>query len=277
MGSSDSVWANVLNPLKALWATIVAYLPNLFAALVLLFFGYVFARLLAWAARKITRRFRVERLSKKAGLQEAVNETGLDMSVSTVIGQIVFWMIMLTFMISAANALGLPRLSATIQQAVLYLPRLLGAVLIGLIGVFVAHLARKGIQSASRNIGLTYGTPLASLVYGLLIVVTASLAISQLQIKMALLNQLVLVVVLAVGAAIALSLGLGARDLAGNVIAGIYARDLFQPGSRIEVGAISGQLIAVGTAKTLIQSGDKIVSVSNKLLIEETVHNTPAN
>ena len=103
-----------------------------------------------------------------------------------------------------------------------------------------------------------------------------SLAIGQLEIETDLLNQVVSIMLFAIGAAVALSLGLGTRTTAGNIVAGLYARDLFpRRATKSTVGDISGTVIEVSTTNTLLELDDGTTySMPNSLLVESQVHTT---
>lgn len=267
----------LLNPLTALWNQFVALLPHLMAAVFLVVIGYFLAKFLGFLASKVLKKLGLDRLSQSTGLEQVAAESGIEVSVSAILGQIVFWLVMLTFLLSAASALGLPRLSETINEVVLYIPKIIGAVFVGLIGLFAAHAARKTVQAAGQRGGLVYAKQLSGFLYVLLLIVTFSLAFSQLELEVGLLNQLLTIAALTIGVAIALSLGMGTRDIVENIISGYYARDIHHPGTHIECGAISGELIVIGTTKTLIQvNEDTTVAVSNRQLLDQTTATSKA-
>jgi small-conductance mechanosensitive channel len=71
---------------------------------------------------------------------------------------------------------------------------------------------------------------------------------------------------------VALALGLGTRDVAGNIVAGVYARDLYQPGVTIRCGDLSGEILEVGSTSVVIRvNADKTVTVPNRRLLDEQV------
>ena len=267
----------LLNPLTALWNQIVVLLPNLLAALLLIIAGYAFGKFLAFLAAKLFARMGLDRLGQSTGLEQAAADSGFRVTLSVTLSQLIFWVVMLTFLISAANAMGLPRLSETINQIVLYLPKVIGAIVVGLIGLFSAHAVRKAVRAAGNRAGLAYAKPLSAFLYAVLLIVTLSLAFGQLELEVALLNQLLGIAALTMGISVALSLGLGTRDIARDIIAGHYARELHQPGSRVSFKDISGEIIAVSTTKTLVKTdASTLVSVSNRTLLDETVVTTVA-
>ena len=271
----DDVQETVLRPMVGLWARIVEFIPNIAAAVFLLIVGYIVAKLIGAVIAKVLEKVGLDRITESAGITNAVQSTGIQSTASQIFGKIVYWLIFLTFMISAADTLGLPRVSSTIDDFVLYLPKLLGALLVVIIGLFAAHLVRTAIETATAGMNLEYGKALGTLVHTVMLIVIASLAIGQLEIETALLNQVVSIALFAVAAAVALSLGLGTRNVSSNIIAGLYARDLFQPGDKVEVGEIHGVVIEVSTTNTVVELDDgSTYSIPNQALLEERVRTT---
>ena len=271
----DEVQESVWEPMVGLWTKVLEFLPNIAAALLLLLFGYLVAKMFGLVITKVLSKLGLDKLTERSGVASAVQSTGIDTSASSIIGKIVYWLIFLLFMIAAADSLGLPRVSDTINGFVQYLPKLVGALLVVIIGLFAAHLVRAAIETASSGMQLDYGKALGSLIYTLMVIVVISLAIGQLEIETELLNQVVSIVLFAIGAAVALSLGMGTRSTAGNIVAGLYARDLFPPGDKISVGDISGTVIEVSTTNTLLELEDGTTySIPNSTLVESQVHTT---
>lgn len=271
----DDVQDTVLRPMLSLWTKVAEFMPNIVAALALLIIGYFVARIVGMIITKLLAKIGLDKLTERAGLAGAVEVTGIRTSASAIFGKIVYWLIFLTFMISAADALSLPRVSSTIDDFVLYLPKLIGAMLVVIIGLFAAHLVRTAIESAAQGMQLDYGKALGTVAYALIVIVVISLAINQLEIETALLNQVVSIMLFAIAAAVALSLGLGTRSIASNIISGLYARDLFPPGDMIKVGDIAGRVIEVSATNTLIELEDGTTySLPNSELVESQVHTT---
>ena len=91
-------------------------------------------------------------------------------------------------------------------------------------------------------------------------------------VKADLLDNVIAVVLISVGAAVALALGLGSRDIAGQILAGIYVRELYAVGQQIQIGEIEGQIEEIGTVKTtLLTESGELVSVANRVLLEQRV------
>ncbi|MGE0679504.1 MAG: mechanosensitive ion channel domain-containing protein [Candidatus Binatia bacterium] len=264
----DIIVAATTNP----WAKMMAFIPNLLGMVIILLIGYLISRGLQKLTALILRRVGFDRLSSRVGLHGMFEQAGIQVTASDIIGRLVFWLFMLTFLISATETLGLSNLSRTIDAFVRYLPHVIGAVVIFIIGMTLAHFVRDLVRGGAEGLGVDYAKGLGSLAYGALIVVTGSLAVGQLQIETVLFNRVVEIVLIATGAALALALGLGTRDIAKHIVAGAYIRDLYRPGMNLTIGADSGSVQDVGTVITRIKTADgRTIYIPNGQLTETVV------
>ena len=258
--------------MTTLWTKIASFIPNLIAALLIILLGLVVAKIADTVLSKGFAKIGLDRLMSGAGVSKLLRRAGITAPVSRLIGKIVYWFIVLTFVISAAETLGLARVSSTLDAFALYLPKVFGAALILLAGLLLSHVVNGIVRGAAEGIGVDYAQGLGRFAQGLLVIITVSLAIGQLQIETALLNTVIAIVLVSFGAAAALALGLGSREVVGQIIAGVYIRELYQVGDRIRVAEIEGVIDEIGTVKTsLVTDEGSIISVSNRVLLDERV------
>jgi small-conductance mechanosensitive channel len=258
--------------MTALWTKVANFIPNLFGALVVVLLGFVVAKLLDALLSKLLAKLGLDRLMGGTGLTKIIGRAGVKVPISTVIGKIVYWFVLLIFLVSAAESLGLQRVSATLDMLALYLPKVFGAALVLLVGVLLAQLVNGLVRGAAEGVGIDYSAGLGRIAQWLVIIISLSVAISQLEVKTDLLNHVIVIGLITVGLAVALALGLGSREIAGQIIAGIYVRELFQVGQFIQIGEVEGQIEEIGTVKTTLLTGDgELVSFSNRILLDQRV------
>ncbi|MBA1275096.1 mechanosensitive ion channel family protein [Stutzerimonas azotifigens] len=263
---------NLLSAMSSLWASVAAFLPRLFGALIVVVLGFVIAKLLDTLLSKVLARLGLDRLMAGTGLTKLLARVGIRAPVSTLIGKIVYWFVLLIFLVSAAESLGLERVSSTLDVLALYIPKVFGAALILLAGVLLAQLVSGLVRGAAEGVGLDYAGGLARLAQGLVIIISISVAIGQLEVKTELLNYVIAIVLISVGLAVALAFGLGSRDLVAQILAGIYIRELYEVGQRIGLADLEGQIEEIGTVKTLLLTDNgELVSVANRTLLEQRV------
>lgn len=263
---------SLVTAMTALWTKVASFIPNLFVALILVLLGFVVAKLLDTLLSKLLAKVGLDRLMAGTGLTKLLARAGIQASVSTLIGKIVYWFVLLIFLVSAAESLGLERVSATLDVLALYLPKVFGAALVLLAGVLLAQLVSGLVRGAAEGVGLDYANGLGRIAQGLVIIISISVAIGQLEVKTELLNNVIAIVLISVGLAVALALGLGSREIAGQILAGIYVRELYEVGQQVTIDEVVGVIEEIGTVKTILLTEDgELVSVANRVLLEQRV------
>ena len=268
-----NVWTqSLVAAMTALWTKIANFIPNLFGALVVVLLGFVVAKLLDALLSKLLAKLGLDRLMGGTGLTKILARVGIQVPISTLIGKIVYWFVLLVFLVSAAQSLGLDRVSSALDLLTVYLPKVFGALLVLLAGVLLAQVLNGLVRGAAESVGFDYAGGLGRVTQGLVIIISISVAISQLEVKTDLLNHVIVIVLITVGLAIALAMGLGSREIAGQILAGIYVRELYQVGQEVRIGEVEGQIEEIGPVKTtLLTDEGELVSISNRILLEQHV------
>ncbi|GAB1266133.1 hypothetical protein NBRC116493_16520 [Aurantivibrio infirmus] len=267
-------WAQpFFNAMSSVWENTISFLPNLIAAIALLIIGFFVAKALNILISRILASVGFNSLGVKTGVSQVLERSGITSKLSDLTGKFIFWIIFLTFLVSSAEILGLDRVSDTIDQLIKYLPKVVGAGFVLIVGLFLGNLIKDLIEGSAETIGIEYTKPLGNLVFSVICIIVISLAINQLEIETDLLNLIISILIGALALAIAISLGLGTRDLSKNVVASVYARDLFKVGDRVKYEKIEGSIVQVGAVKTLVRLKDgSITTIPNNALITSTIN-----
>jgi small-conductance mechanosensitive channel len=263
-------WAS--DPLVALYNRLATLAPNLLGALVLLLFGYLLGKLLGAVTRRLLAKLGIDELAKRSGLQGFLQQWGMQREISALLGTIAFAFVLLAFAISAADSLGLAAAGQTVAQVMLFLPKFVAAVVVLVLGLMAASWLAGLVRRAADSAGVDYAPTLARLTMGALAALVVLLAVDQLDIRIVLLQEVIGIALTAIGVAVALSLGLGTRGLAGEIVAGVYLRDLLKEGDRIEWNGIAATVREVGTIKTVLVLADgRLLTVANSRLSADAV------
>ena len=144
MDNQNTISDQMVASLDSIWTRIADYLPTLLGALALLIVGFLVAKLLSFAVRSGSRRLGIDRAMRFAGVHALLpSGTGTEQTLSGLLGVLVFWLVMLAFVISAADVLGLAGVAAAVNVVIAFLPRVIGALFVALVGVLLARLARR--------------------------------------------------------------------------------------------------------------------------------------
>src|SRR3954451_19802100 len=197
-------------------------LPALLGALVILFAGYLLAKVLEKLTDRLLRRIRLNYLLERGGITQAVERSGTHVNPTRVISNLVFWLVMFTVILLAANALGLQSLANVVQTLVSYIPSVIAAIVIILVGIVLGGFV-GGLIGASAG-GVHGGRSLARIGRGGVLLLAIFMALQELGIATDIVTPAFAILFGAIALALALSFGLGNRELAGEITRDWYER-----------------------------------------------------
>ena len=135
-------WLKIVSdPFLTFWSRVVATLPAVVGALILLLFGFMLGRGLRKTAEKLLAVIRLDEHTEKFGFNEILSRVGFGRSPSYIIGFLVYWLIVLVFIVSASNVLQLTVVSELLENLVLFIHKLIASMLILLGGLVFGHFA----------------------------------------------------------------------------------------------------------------------------------------
>ncbi len=197
-------------------------IPNLLAALVILFAGYLLAKLIQRGVARVLVRLRLNEALARGGVISAVERSGAHVNPARILANLVFWCVMFAVLLVAANALGLKSLADVFAELVGYIPSVIAAVVIVIAGILLGGFV-EGLIRASA--GTIHGGPtLARVARVSVVVIAVFMALQELGVATEIVTTAFAILFGAVALALALSFGLGNRDLAGEVTREWYER-----------------------------------------------------
>lgn len=262
----SQLMSGVRESLTELTRWTIAQQPRLFSAAALLVAGVGLALLFRLLAVRLMRA--LERVVPGRALRGGPPRLTIDRRISDIVGLIVFWTVLLFFIAAAADTVGLPLLGASVSGLGFYVPRLLGAVLVVVIGLIVGNLARDAVTATAAAAGAPFAAAVGQIVRVAILVAASLIAVGQLGIDITLLTAILSVMVAAVLGAFALAFGLGARTAVSNIIGAHYLRQTFQAGHTVRFGAIEGTVAAITSTAVVIRVPDGQVVIPAKQFSE---------
>lgn len=204
------------NAMNNLFTEILLFLPNLLAGILVLVIGLLVASLLGSVARKAVQYAQLDRLAGDSETTTRLKDSGIEFSPSGMVGWIVKWFFIIVTFIAVAEIFGLAQVTAFLNSVMLYIPNVVAAVLILIIGIVVGDVLQKVVRAsagASRVISGN-GDALGSVARWAVVIFSLFAALSQLGIAENLIQILVAGIVLA----LAISIGLGSKDKVKSII-----------------------------------------------------------
>lgn len=202
-----------------LWFTVAQYLPAILAAVIVFVIGWIVGVILYRVVVEIVRVLRIDDALRTAGMNEAAKNAGFNLDIARFLGTLVEWFVIIVFLVAALDILGLTRVTIFLQTVVLlYLPQVIVAALILILGAIVAEVVRGLVSGSARAAG-AHGANLAGTVAKYAIWVTAILAaLNQLGVATEFVQTLFTGIVIAASLAFGLAFGLGGKEAASRTI-----------------------------------------------------------
>lgn len=258
----------LLQSFGGLWDSILAAAPKLVVGLILAVAGLLLAKLIEVVLRYVLTRIRFDRLVEKAGIDKALQRIGLRQQLNLFLPRLVYFLVLFLLAKTGADALGLVAISDAIGAFFAYLPNIVAALLLVILGTTLGQFAGEMVTQSARSSGIDFAPSLGKIVSGLIIFVVSMMAVAQLKIDTEIVRIVTSFVLGGAALAFGLSFGLGTRDVIRNITAGFYARKFLQVGRRLEVSGQQGVLTEINATHAILQSADREISVANRLFLD---------
>lgn len=193
----------------------VGFIPDLIGALIVILIGVV----VAWAAKtvivKVLSYIKIKPYLEKAGLSKALPGK---VDFAALIGDLVQWIIIIAFLLPALDILNLSQVNELLSRVISYIPNVIVAVALVMIGAIVADLVAKVVESAAQTIGVSTAKALADIAKYAIIIFVILASLYQLGIAAPLIDRLFTAVVGMVAIAGGLAFGLGGQEAAKDAV-----------------------------------------------------------
>ncbi len=208
----------MFQPLQDALSAFLSFIPQLIGAIVILIVGYVVAKVLQAVVVRILRAVGFEGWMERGGIKQFFDRTQTRETPASVLGKLVFWFVFIIAITMAADALGIPQVSAVLAQLIAYIPNIIAAILILILAALLANFLAGVVR------GATGSDILGSVARYAIIVYAVFAALTQLGIAVQLTANTFLILLGAVALAAALAFGIGGREVAGEIIEKAYNR-----------------------------------------------------
>ncbi|MBU3959146.1 MAG: hypothetical protein KKH29_01265 [Candidatus Omnitrophica bacterium] len=207
----------IFMPVKDLLIRSWDFFANFLAAIVVFVLGWIVAKVIKTVVTKVLKGLRLDSIAEQAKISNFLSKGGIKYTLSELVGLIIYWVILLGVIISSMNLLKLTGVSNLLDKILGYTPNVIGAVVILVVGMFVAIFVASIVRTAAANIGLNQANLLSKIVEAIIVIFSILVALEELQIGAVLISAMSIILA-SMGLAVALAFGLGCKEIAGRSI-----------------------------------------------------------
>ncbi|MDO8662496.1 MAG: hypothetical protein Q7K98_04655 [Candidatus Omnitrophota bacterium] len=215
-----SSWQIVLlEPARTVLSQIGQFVVNILLVLIILIIGWLISKVIRTIVTKGLRAVKLDELSDRIELEALLEKGGIGYSFSELIGIICYWLALLVTFMVAINSIGLTIAADLLNKVVLYIPNVIAAIFILILGMFAATILKNIVLTAANNAGISQGKLLAKTVEVIIALFAIFVALEQLNIGIRITELTLAIALGTIGLGLSLAFGLGCREIAGKFVA----------------------------------------------------------
>ena len=213
-------WSEVLNKsFQNLWIGVIDFIPSLIVAIIIFIIGWIISALLGRVISQMIKSLGVDKVLRRTGVEKTLNKAGFQLNSGRFIGGLVKWFVIIVFLVASFDVLGLSQVNQFLQQVVLlYLPKVIAAVLILLVAAVIAEAVESLVKGSAKMADVKVSRFLGVISRWSIWVFAVLVALYQMGVAATFIQTIFTGLVIAVSLAIGLAFGLGGKNAASDAI-----------------------------------------------------------
>lgn len=212
-------WSTEVRTLtEDVWNRAVDFTPNIIGAVIILLVGAIFAFLLGYVVTRVLQAVKIQSLADQSKLTEVLKKTKLRTDVADISGSFVKWVVILAFMIPAANVLKIEGVANFFEGVLLYVPISVGVAILLVFGYQVADVVARIVRTVTESVGTTVARAAEMIVRWTILISVGITALFALGVPREFTFIMFIGVVAALAIALGLAFGLGGQNHADDLV-----------------------------------------------------------
>ncbi len=261
--------------LQQMLADFIQVLPKIALALIILILGWILAKIIAGVVRKLLVKTPLDEAAEKLNSIDLVQKTNIKIIPSTVFAKILYYFILLLSIVAAADVLSMEAISDLISDIIGFIPRILVAGIVLMIGIFIADFIKDMITTVCQSLGIPSAKMIGGFVFWFIFLTALVSAMGQAGIETDFIMSNLSMLLAGGVFAFALGYGIASRDMMANFLASFYSKDKVNIGDNITIDGVTGEVIDMDSNSLTIQSNNRKIFIPLKKLSTENleIHN----
>ncbi|MEM6261269.1 MAG: hypothetical protein AAGI38_02095, partial [Bacteroidota bacterium] len=255
---------------------ILGAFSTLVSAIVLLFIGWLIAKVIANIVEKLLRRLKLDELGERLNQSEVLQNSKVKIRPVFILKKFIYWLVLLMFVLMASDYLGLTIVSEQIGKLVAYLPVLLTAGAVFVIGYYIANGVKDLVGSSCKSLGINSWKLISNAVFYILLLTVVVTALNQAGVDTQIITANISIIIAGVILAFSIAYGLAARPVLANMLTSFYTKNKYHTGQVIDVDGYKGEIIHMDAISLTLDLGDRQVVFPLHRLMDGMVTIHPA-
>lgn len=258
--------------LQKLVEDFIAVIPNLLGAIVIFIIGWLLARIIAKLVRRFLVTIGADRLAERLNEIDIVYQNNIKVVPSILLSKLTYYLLMFIFVIAATDVLNMPVISDLISDVLNYVPVLISAVLVLVVGLLACDVLKNIVKTACDSLAVPASGLIANFVFYFLLINVVLIALSQAKIDTDFIQDNLSILLAGVVLAFSIGYGFASRSIVANFLASFYNRGKIQVGDTIEIDGVSGEVISMDSGvMTILSDGREVMMPLSRITTEKVI------
>ena len=259
------------NTLSTILDNIAVALPNILGAIFILFVGFLFNKIVRLIVKRIFKIGKIKEVSEKINDTEFFGEADFKINIEKIILGFIKWFLLLVFIIIAADIVKLTIISTEIANLLRYVPQLISAVIIFVIGLYGAKFIEKTLIKIFKSMDFNGSKLVSSIVFYIIMIFVTVTAVNQAGIDTSIITNNFTLILGAFLLAFALAFGLGSKTIVADLLKTFYARKNYAVGDRIKMNTIEGTIESIDSIFVTLKTENGKLVIPIKEITENRI------
>lgn len=246
--------------LSGMGSEIAQSFPKIIGAIAILLLGWLVIKITLFILGKLLRLAKIDSLNDKVNGMDITGKGDFKVDIVKIILGFVRWLLILVFLIVAADILNWKIISVEIGNLLRYLPRFFSALILLMIGFYIGNLVKQTVKRVFDSFEFGGSKIVSGLLFYIIVIFMSITALNQAGVDTTIITNNITLILGAFLLAFALGVGLGSRDVIADILRSFYTRKTYAVGDKIVIGEDEGTIEAIeNNSLTLITKAGKFV------------------
>lgn len=260
---------NLWGLLQELLGSFAQAIPNLLGALAVLLIGIIVAKVVSRVTRRLLVTIGADKLAERLNEIEIVYKSNIKLVPSLLLSKVVYYFLVFIFVVAATDILNMPAISSLMGQILNYIPVLISAMAVFVIGLLVSDFLKNVVKTTCDSLGIPAANMISNVVFYFLFLNVVMIALSQAGIDTDFIQDNISILLAGVVLAFAIGYGFASRNIVANFLASFYNKGKIKVGDSIGINGLKGRVLEIdGSALTLDVDGHEVLIPLSKLVSE---------
>jgi len=257
--------------LENMWSSFLEFVPKALLGIAFFIVALVVLKIVNFVLSKLLKVTNIDSLTTKLNEAELFGKSDFTVQPSKIILKFVKFLLIMIFVIIGAEKLGLHMITEGIGSFIAYLPVLITALLIFVIGVYIGSIVKGAIQNTFKSLEISGSNLVSNIAFYAIVVIVTITALNQAGIDTSMITSNLTMIVGAMLAAFTIAFGLGSRDVILRLLFGFYTRKNIGIGQEIELGKIKGVVTAIDNITLTIKTAEGTILLPIKDVVDSEI------